>query len=111
MPTARTFAPGARVVIRDAEWIIKRVDRSATGGESLQVVGVSGIVREDSAVPGGHRPPAMSARPSRSTDLQLAFSFVHKVPLAYPRPCRRHGQRSARSPRRADAVRHARVPR
>jgi superfamily II DNA or RNA helicase len=49
MPRTGTLAPGARVVIRDAEWIIKRVDRSSTGGESLQVVGVSGIVRDKTA--------------------------------------------------------------
>lgn len=42
-------APGARVVIRDAEWIVKRVDHSSTGGWSLQVVGVSPIVRDKQA--------------------------------------------------------------
>jgi hypothetical protein len=40
------FAPGAGVLIRDAEWTVKRVDRCSTGGESVQVVGVSGIVRD-----------------------------------------------------------------
>jgi hypothetical protein len=39
------IAPGARVFIRDAEWIVKRVDRTGTGGQSIQVVGVSEIVR------------------------------------------------------------------
>jgi hypothetical protein len=42
---ASVFAPGARVQIRDAEWIVKRVDRTSTGGLSLLVMGVSEIVR------------------------------------------------------------------
>jgi len=43
------LAPGARVLIRDAEWIVKRVDRTGTGGRSVQVVGVSEIVRHQEA--------------------------------------------------------------
>ena len=44
-----SFAPGARVQIRDAEWIVKRVDATSTGGSSLLVVGVSEIVRDKEA--------------------------------------------------------------
>jgi hypothetical protein len=44
-----SLAPGARVLIRDAEWIVKRVDRTGTGGQSIQVVGVSQIVRHKEA--------------------------------------------------------------
>lgn len=47
--TASPIAPGARVLIRDAEWIVKRVDRTGTGGQSIQVVGVSQIVRHKEA--------------------------------------------------------------
>lgn len=43
------LAPGARVLIRDAEWIVKRKDRTSTGGYSLHVVGVSEIVRHREA--------------------------------------------------------------
>jgi hypothetical protein len=43
------IAPGARVLIRDAEWIVKRVDRTGTGGHSIQVIGVSQIVRHKEA--------------------------------------------------------------
>ena len=39
------FAPGARVEIRDAEWVIRRVDATSTGGKSLAVIGISEIVR------------------------------------------------------------------
>lgn len=44
-----TLAPGARVLIRDAEWIVKSRERTPTGGHSLRVVGVSEIVRHKEA--------------------------------------------------------------
>jgi hypothetical protein len=46
---SNTLAPGARVLIRDAEWIVKRVDRTGTGGRSVEAVGVSEIVRDKEA--------------------------------------------------------------
>ncbi len=44
-----TVAPGARVVIRDAEWLVRRVDRSSRG-DALTVVGLSELVRDKQAV-------------------------------------------------------------
>ena len=43
--TAATLAPGARVLIRDAEWVVRRKDRTSTGDLSILAVGVSEIVR------------------------------------------------------------------
>src|SRR5689334_252124 len=43
------LAPGARVEIRSAEWIVRRVDATSTGGYSLLVTGVSEIVRDKEA--------------------------------------------------------------
>ena len=43
-------APGARVVIRDAEWVIRRVDRCPDGGYQLVCDGVSELVREREAI-------------------------------------------------------------
>lgn len=40
-----SFAPGARVVIRDEEWLIRRVDPSTDGGWLLTCDGVSELVR------------------------------------------------------------------
>jgi superfamily II DNA or RNA helicase len=40
-----TLAPGARVLIRDEEWLIRRVDPSADGGKLLTCDGVSQLVR------------------------------------------------------------------
>ena len=39
------LAPGMRVVIRDAEWIIRTVDRASDGGQLLSCDGVSEIVK------------------------------------------------------------------
>lgn len=39
------FAPGARVVIRDEEWLIRRVDPSTDGGWLLTCDGISELVR------------------------------------------------------------------
>lgn len=43
------FAPGARVIIRDAEWLIKRVDRTSSGSQSLKAVGLSELVKNKEA--------------------------------------------------------------
>lgn len=50
MPSHVDFiAPGSRVVIRDAEWLVRRTDRTRTGGQALLCVGLSEIVREKEA--------------------------------------------------------------
>ncbi|MDM8549548.1 DEAD/DEAH box helicase [Desulfobacterales bacterium HSG2] len=46
----KNFAPGARIVIRDAEWLVRRVDRTSTGGQALNVVGISELVRGKEAI-------------------------------------------------------------
>jgi len=38
-------APGVRVEIRGAEWVVKRVDATSTGGHSILVAGISELVR------------------------------------------------------------------
>ena len=44
-----TAAPGARVLIRDEEWLVRRVDPSSDGGDLLICDGVSELVRGRSA--------------------------------------------------------------
>ena len=39
------YAPGARVVVRDEEWLVRRVDPSSDGGYLLSCDGVSELVR------------------------------------------------------------------
>ena len=46
---AQTFAPGARVEIRNEEWMIRRVDPAGQGGLALQVIGGSELVRHKQA--------------------------------------------------------------
>ena len=42
--------PGTRIVVRDAEWIVRRVDPLSDGGSQLTCTGVSELVREREAV-------------------------------------------------------------
>jgi len=44
------LAPGARVLIRDAEWLVRKVDRTATNRQAVSVVGLSQIVKDREAV-------------------------------------------------------------
>jgi superfamily II DNA or RNA helicase len=44
------FAPGARVVVRDEEWLVRRVDPSSDGGYLLNCDGISDLVRGRSAL-------------------------------------------------------------
>ncbi len=41
----QNYAPGMRVVIRDAEWRIRRADDSGDGGHLLTCDGISELVR------------------------------------------------------------------
>ncbi len=45
----QTHAPGSRVVIRDEEWLVRRVDPSSDGGHLLTCDGISDLVRGRSA--------------------------------------------------------------
>ena len=45
----QSIAPGARVVIRDCEWLVRRVDRTS-GGYALRVIGLSELVRDKEAI-------------------------------------------------------------
>jgi superfamily I DNA/RNA helicase len=44
-PKEALFAPGLRVEIRDAEWVIKRADLTSSCSHTLLVIGISEIVR------------------------------------------------------------------
>jgi len=43
-------APGARVVIRDAEWLVRKVDTTSTGGYAIHTVGMSELVKNREAI-------------------------------------------------------------
>lgn len=46
----QSYAPGARVEIRDAEWVVRRVDISSDGGRQLTCDGISELVRGKEAI-------------------------------------------------------------
>ena len=45
-----TFASGARLRIRDEEWLVRRFDPSSDGGHLLSCEGVSELVRGKSSL-------------------------------------------------------------
>ena len=47
---APSFAPGARLLVRDEEWVVKTVFPTNTGGKAVRVVGISELVRNHEAV-------------------------------------------------------------
>lgn len=50
METLQTVAPGARILVRDAEWVVQWVDRTSTGGQAISATGISELVRSKEAV-------------------------------------------------------------
>ena len=50
MTTTAPPPPGTRIVVRDAEWVVRRVDTTPDGGAQLTCTGVSELVREREAV-------------------------------------------------------------
>ena len=48
--THTPMAPGARIVVRDEEWLVRRVDPASDGGRLLTCDGVSDLVRGQSSL-------------------------------------------------------------
>ena len=40
------YAPGMRIIVRGEEWIVKRVETNSLGNQTLQVVGISSLVKD-----------------------------------------------------------------
>lgn len=45
-----TYPPGAQIVVRDEEWLVKNVTRTAHDGDRIEAVGISEFVRDQEAV-------------------------------------------------------------
>lgn len=43
-------APGAMIEVRDAQWLVRRVDKTETKGQAIHVVGISELVRGKEAI-------------------------------------------------------------
>ena len=50
MTVKLTFAPGARVLIRDEEWLVKATLPTVGDGVAVRVVGISELVRNHEAL-------------------------------------------------------------
>lgn len=46
----RVIAPGARIVVRDAEWLVRKVNTTSSGGHALTVIGISELVRNKESI-------------------------------------------------------------
>lgn len=44
--TKAEYAPGMRIIVRGEEWIVKRVETNSLGSQTLQVVGISSLVKD-----------------------------------------------------------------
>lgn len=44
------FTPGMRVMIRDEEWMVEKVEKNTLGHQVLHCVGVSTLVKETQAI-------------------------------------------------------------
>lgn len=48
--TGTSLPPGAQIVVRDEEWLVKNVTRTDHDGDRIEAVGVSEFVRDQEAV-------------------------------------------------------------
>lgn len=44
------FAPGARIEVRDTEWLVRRVDKTSAGKQQLTCIGISQLVKDREAI-------------------------------------------------------------
>jgi len=43
------FAPGMRTIIRDEEWMVKKIETNSLGNKALYCVGISPLVKDKEA--------------------------------------------------------------
>ena len=44
------FAPGMRTIIRDEEWMIKKIETNSLGNKILYCIGISPLVKDREAI-------------------------------------------------------------
>lgn len=44
------YAPGMRAIIRDEEWMIKKIDKNSLGNKTLHCIGISPLVKDKEAI-------------------------------------------------------------
>jgi len=85
-----SFAPGSRVVIRDEEWLIRRVDPSTDGGWLLTCDGVSELVRGRVALFLTELEDQIEVLDPAETKLIIDDSPTYTASLLYLESMRRH---------------------
>lgn len=85
------FAPGSRAVIRDEEWLIRRVDPTADGGWLLSCDGVSELVRGQSALFLTELEEAIEVLDPAKTELVPDTSPTYNATVLYIESLRRRG--------------------
>jgi len=77
------LAPGARIVVRDAEWLIRRVDRISTGGQQLTCIGISELVKDKDAIFLTEIEPKIEILDPAKTNLVCDSSRSYQASLLY----------------------------
>ena len=44
------LAPGLRVIIRDEEWMIKRIEKNSFNNQTIECIGISPLVKDRTAI-------------------------------------------------------------
>ncbi|HEC66158.1 MAG TPA: DEAD/DEAH box helicase [bacterium] len=77
------LAPGARIVVRDAEWLVRRVDPILTGGKQLLCVGISELVKDKEAIFLTEIEPKIETLDPAQTNLVYDTSRSYQASLLY----------------------------
>ncbi|MFD1558810.1 DEAD/DEAH box helicase [Paraburkholderia silviterrae] len=85
------FAPGSRAVIRDEEWLIRRVDPTTDGGSMLTCDGVSALVRGQSALFLTELEDTIEVLDPAETELVPDTSPTYNATVLYLESLRRRG--------------------
>ena len=106
--TNDVIAPGSQVIIRDEEWLVRRIDRTQSGAQMLTVTGLSPLVRDREAKfidtieeeldkpvsvvdPNATKPVVDSSPFYRNTRLFLESLLRQSVPADNRLVCGHHG--------------------
>lgn len=44
------YAPGMRTIIRDEEWMVKKIEKNNLGNQALHCIGISPLVKDREAI-------------------------------------------------------------
>jgi ERCC4-related helicase len=81
MAVSGSIAPGARILCRDVEWLVKSIARSVDGGRIIEAVGVSEFIRGKTARFVDELEPDLKVLDPKETELvgDESSGFVHSL--------------------------------